>query len=141
MPAALPILIGLTVASTIDSRNRAIRTERANKRLQEVSQAEDRDKAARERRNQIRQQNSAMAQIQNTAAVAGQQGSSAPIATAAGVQAQVSSNIGQINDAISFGGVKSELQQDIFNLQQPSDLQYAAGIANSIFEAPKIKVK
>lgn len=139
MPA-LPAL-GFIVAagSAIDTRNRSNRAERKNEKLQDLENAVTADQAARERRNQIRQQRAKQAQIENAAAIAGQSSSSAPLAAASNVQASVNENIGNINAAVQVGQAKSDLRQDIFNLQQPSTLNTAAGIYNSIFETPKIK--
>lgn len=137
MPAAVPFI--LAVGSAIDNRNRANRTERKQDRLQAVDRAQTADAAARERRNQIRQQLSKQADIENAAAISGQSASSAPLASITNVQTSVNQNIGDINAAVGFGEAKSQLRQDIFNLQQPSDLSLAAGVVNNIFETPKIK--
>lgn len=132
------IAIAITAGTAVDQADRARRTEHKQEDLQKVQQAQSADQASRERRKQIRQQMTAQAQIDNAAATQGQQASSSPIAASANVQSQVNENIGNINTAQAFGAAKGAIQQDIFNLQQPSTLQTAAGIYNNIFETPKI---
>ncbi len=137
---ALYVIAGLALASAVDTHDRSVRSERANDRLQAVERAQTADQAARQRRDQIRQQVTKQAQIDNAAATAGQSSSSAPLAADAGIQSSVNENIGSIDAAVGFGNAKSNLRQDIFNLQQPSNINLAAGVATSIFETPKIKV-
>ena len=150
--AATPAILGglsvgaaavgtLFVASTLDQYNRANKAEKKQEELSKFEKAKATDSAVRERRNQIRQQRVAAARIENTATQTGQQSSTAANYGIGGVQTQVNSNIGQINTALAFGSATSKLQQDIFNLQQPSGVQYASQLAGSIFETPKIKVK
>lgn len=135
------IAIAISAASAADAHNRARRAENKQDELNRIQQAQSADQAARERRKQIRQQLSAQAQIENAAAAQGQSGSSAPMSGIANVQSQVSQNIGDINTATAYGQAKGEVQQDIFNLQQPSNVQLAAGVYNNIFASPQIKVQ
>ena len=140
--ALTAVVGGLAVASVVDQRSRDKRVEGKQDKLNKLEQARSVDSAVRERRNQIRQQRVASARIENTATQTGQQSSTAATYGMGGVQSQVNNNIGQVNTALAFGNASSELKQDIFNLQQPSNLQYAtnlAQVAGSIFEPPKIK--
>lgn len=138
---ALTGLTLLTIGTAVDQKKRADRAEEKGDKLAALDRAQAADKAARERRKQIRQQSVAQAQIENAAAAQGQQGSSAPIAAAASVQAQVNENIGQINMTQAYGDARASLQQDIFNLQQPSNFQIAAGAVTDIFQVPKTPIK
>jgi hypothetical protein len=134
--AVAGVLLFTTAVTAISSRRREKKAERKAEELKQVELAQARDSAARERRQQIRQVRSAQAKIRNVEAASGESVGSAAIAAAANVQSQASENIGTINTTFATNVMKSELESDIFKLQQPSDLERTAdfiGSAASIY--------
>ncbi len=125
------ILAGATVTGAISERRRAKKAERKAEELKKVEMAQARDAAARERRQQIREARVAQARITNAEAAAGETTGSASIAAASNIQSQVAENIGTINTTLATNVLKSELESDIFNLQQPSDFEAAAGVVSA----------
>ncbi len=130
--AVYAIIAVAGVASAVDARKQAKKAQRKAGELRGVEQAQAADQAARSRRQQIREARIAAAKQANVAAAADMTGSSAVIAAQAGVQAQANEGIGQINATLGYSALQSKLSNDIFNLQQPTDTQLAAGVIQTI---------
>lgn len=134
-------LLGSSIGGAIDERNNQKAIAKKEKDINALNRAIAADRAARERRAQIRQERIAAARIANTAAVSGQSASSAPIGAVSNVQSDVSENIGLVNNTLASSNVQGKLQQDIFNLQQPSDLAYVSQVVKTganIFGIPTV---
>lgn len=140
MPVVPYIPYIIAAGAAIDQHETARKVSNKQDRLHKLEEANRASQAARERRKQIRQQAAQVARIQNMAAINGQAASSAPTNAIANVQSSVNENIGNINAAEQFGMASSNLQQDIFNLQQPSTTSILLKTANNLFEIPKIKL-
>lgn len=130
--AAQYIFAAAVVGSAVSERRRAKKAERKADELKKVETAQARDTAARERRQQIRETRAAQAKIRNLEAASGEGVGSAAIAAAANVQSQSSENIGMINTTLGTNMLKSDLESDIFKLQQPTDFERAAGVVGSL---------
>lgn len=129
--AAAWVATAFTTAAAVDS---AIQSRRAAKRQDRLNELENRTaayNAAKERRRQVQQQRAAQAQIDNTAQGAGLEGSTAAIASSANVQSMASENIGTINTTLATNTLKANLQNRIFELQQPSTFGQVASIGAS----------
>jgi cell wall-associated NlpC family hydrolase len=132
LSAAYAVVAIASVASSVDQRKQAKKAQKKADELRQVDQAQAADAAARSRRQQVREARIAAAKQANIAAAQDQTGSSAVLAAQAGVQAQANEGIGQIGTTLGYGSLQSKLQGDIFNLQQPTDTQYAADVIGSI---------
>lgn len=122
------IATAISTAAAVDS---AIQNRKANKKQDRLNELENRTaayNAARERRKQAQQQRAAQAQIQNTAQGAGLEGSTAAIASSSNVQSMASENIGTINTTLATNTLKANIQNRIFQLQQPSVFGQVASI-------------
>lgn len=126
-------ILAIGTASAIDQRNRAKRAEKKADERAALDRAISADSAARQRRQQVREQSLARARIANMAAAQGMQSSSAVIASSANVISQASENIGLLNTTQAGSGLATKLENDIFKLQQPSDLQYVEQVADKAY--------
>jgi len=118
---------GLLLINVNEQKKRERDTNQAQQRAAEVESAARADEARRSRRQQVREARIRQAEIQNTAAGAGQTGSSAAISAGDSLQSQLGTNIGSINAALMTGTAKTIAQQDIYNASRPSTTELLSG--------------
>lgn len=116
----------VTAVSLMEQKKTARDTRQAQKEAGAVEGAQRADQARVARREQVREARVRQAELENAAAVGGQTTSSAAVAGASSLQSQLSSNIGSINTALSFGTARSDAEQSILDAQRKSGLQLAA---------------
>lgn len=118
-------LIALTGYTMYEQEKRADRVEEAQKREREVASATRAHESRKARREQIREARVRQAQIENTAAVAGQTGSSAAVAAGDSMTARLGTNLGDINTALATSDAKSDAAQGVLDANRKSDMELA----------------
>jgi len=115
------------------AKKQAKKTEEAAEKVAESERAAEGEKAARQRRQQVKQARIARADIQNVAAVSGQSGGSAAISGAQNVTGTAASNIGAINKAKAGADATSGAQQNLFaeQIAPPSSSAAVGGFLKS----------
>lgn len=116
------------VVSAGASEVRGSRAEKLQKEQAKLDQFTQREKAAKERRAQIRRRLAAEGQIANIAAQTGGTGGTAAEGSIASVRQQAATNIGAIGTRVTTQNLQTNLQSDLFKTQAPSTLENLAGL-------------
>jgi hypothetical protein len=124
-----------TAYSVSEQSKQADKLRDAQKKQQKLEMAATNEKAARERRAQIRESRIQRAMVDNAAAASGQTGSSAAIVGGQAATQQAGVNIGNINTATSRAGLLGAAQQNVANAANatPSIMGSLAGGLGSQF--------
>lgn len=126
------VFVAATGVSIVEEKRREKRVNEAQEKAAASEGATRAYEARKSRRQQIREARIKQAEIENQAAVTGQEGSSAAVAAGDSLQAQLGSNIGSINTALASGQAKTEAELDIFKAGKSSDLSRVAGVVGSV---------
>lgn len=102
-----------TAYSVTEQQKQAGALRDAQKDQQKLEMAMTNEKAARERRGQIREARIQRAMVQNAAATTGQTGSSAAVSGGQAATQQAGINIGNINTATSDANLLGKAQQKV----------------------------
>ena len=129
--------VAVSVIGISEQKKRDKKVARAQNEAREVETAERANQARRSRREQIREARLRQAEIENTAAISGQTGSSAAIAAGSSLQAKLGSNTGSIQEALAFGGAKSAAEQGIFDANRKSGIEILAGGTQQVLSFAK----
>ena len=115
------------------AKKQAKKTEEAASQVADAERAAEGEKAARQRRQQVKQARIARAEIENVGAITGQSGGSAAIAGAQTVTGTAASNIGAINKAKAGADATSAAQQNLFaeQIAPPSSRAAVGGFLKS----------
>lgn len=128
------VFVGATAIQQQEEKKRAERIEEAQEETAAVERAIQGEQSARARRQQIKQARIARADIENIAAVTGQEAGSAAVSGAQATTGTAASNIGAIQKQTAGQAVLSRAQSKLFSEQNaaPSDLSVAAGTAKQV---------
>lgn len=122
----------LTVVSMSEANRREKRTTRAQKEAQAVEAANRANDARKARRKQIREARIRQAEVENVSAASGQTGSSAAVAAGDSLQAQLGTNVGDIQNALAQGSALSNANQKILDAQRKSGIEILADGGRSV---------